>query len=38
MHSLKNVFIVSYQNRIICKMRKSKQTDIKKDHGFLCFH
>ena len=36
MHSLKNVFIVSYQNRILRKIKcKSKQTGVQKDRIFL---
>ena len=39
MHSLKNVFIVSYQNRMLCKIKcHSKQTGVQKDHTFFTPH
>ena len=32
MHSLKSVFIVLYENRILCKIKyKRKQTSVQKD-------
>ena len=39
MHSLKNVFMFSYENRIQCKIKcKSKQTNAQKDsYVFILF-